>query len=219
MLFRSQEGQFEIIGIVKDFIFNNIYSEKPDPVLFKCFTEHTNYLFVRLKPGINQIEAMAKIKTILQSFSPNAVLEPTLMEDRFDWLFSDEHLEGKLSSLFAGLAIFISCLGLFGLSAFSAEQRKKEIGIRKVLGASIPDILTLLGKNYMVLIAIAFVLGIPVAWYITNRYLQGYAYRISLGWTLFAEVAILVILIAMLTVSFQSLRAAMANPVKSIKTE
>ena len=135
------------------------------------------------------------------------------------FLFYSERLESKLSLLFAGLAIFISCLGLFGLSAFSAEQRRKEIGIRKVLGASIPDILTLLGKNYMLLTMISFIIGIPVAWYITNRYLQDYAYRISLEWTLFAEVALLVTLIAMLTVSFQSLRAATANPVKSIKTE
>ena len=213
----SSEGYFEIIGIVKDFIFNNIYVEKPDPVLFKCYPTRTDYLFVRLKPGVNQIEATAKIKMILQSFSPDEVFETTLMEDRFDRLFSDERLEGKLSSLFAGLAIFISCLGLFGLSAFSAEQRRKEIGIRKVLGASIPDILILLGKNYMVLIMISFAIGIPVAWYITNRYLQGYAYRISLEWTLFAAIATLVTLIAMLTVGFQSLRAAMANPVKAIK--
>ena len=215
----SSEGYYEIIGIVKDFIFNNIYVEKPDPVLFKCYPTRTDYLFVRLKPGVDQIEATAKIKTILQSFSPNEVLEPTFMEDRFDRMFSGQRQVGQLAALFAGLAIFISCLGLFGLSAFSAEQRRKEIGIRKVLGASIPDILILLGKNYLILTLISFVIGIPVAWYITNSYLQGYAYRISLGWTLFVEVAVLVILITMLTVGFQSLRAAMSNPVKAIKTE
>ena len=214
----GQSGEYlEIVGIVKDFIFNEIYVEKPEPALFLCHVDQTNYLFVRLKPGVNQIEATAKIKTVLQLFSPDEILEPTFMDDRFERLFSNQRQEGKLAALFAGLAIFISCLGLFGLSAFSAEQRRKEIGIRKVLGASIPDILILLGKNYMVLIMISFAIGIPVAWYITNRYLQGYAYRISLGWTLFAEVAVLVILISMLTVGFQSLRAAMANPVKAIK--
>ena len=211
--------ELEIIGIVKDFIFNNIYKEKPEPLLILCYASATNHLFIRHKPGVNQIEATAKIKEILQSFSPNTVFEPTYMENHFDNMFYSERLESKLSLLFAGLAIFISCLGLFGLSAFSAEQRRKEIGIRKVLGASIPDILTLLGKNYMILTMISFIIGVPVAWYITNRYLQDYAYRISLGWTLFAEVALLVTLIAMLTVSFQSLRAATANPVKSIKSE
>ena len=215
----GQEERYEIIGIIKDFVFNQIYSEKPGPVLFWCHTVTANHLFVRIKTGVNRFEATAKIKTILQSFSPGDVLEPTFMEDHFNAMFSGQRQEGRLAALFAGLAIFISCLGLFGLSAFSAEQRRKEIGIRKVLGASIPDILALLCKNYMVLTMISFVIGIPVAWYFINRYLQGYAYRISLGWALFAEVAVLVILIAMLTVSFQSLRAALSNPVKSIKTE
>jgi len=208
---------YEIIGIVKDFVFNDIYKEKPDPVLFMCYADAANHIFVRFKQGVNKIEATAKINTILQSFSPNEVLEPIFMEDRFDRMFSGQRQEGRLAALFAGLAIFISCLGLFGLSAFSAEQRRKEIGIRKVLGASIPDILILLGKNYMVLTMISFAIGIPVAGFIIRNYLQGYAYRISLGWTLFAEVAVLVILISMLTVGFQSLRAAMANPVKAIK--
>ena len=208
---------YEIIGIVKDFVFNNIYNEKPEPVLFKCYAFVTSHLFIRLRPGVNQIESTAKMKTILQSFSPNEAFEHTFMEDRFDRMFSSQRQEGQLAALFAGLAIFISCLGLFGLSAFSAEQRRKEIGIRKVLGASIPDILVLLGKNYMILTMISFAIGIPVAWYITSRYLQGHAYRISLGWELFAEVAVLVILIAMLTVGIQSLRAATANLVKSMK--
>ena len=117
------------------------------------------------------------------------------------------------------LAIFISCLGLLGLSAFSAEQRTKEIGVRKVLGAKIIDILFLLGKAYMILLLISFVIGIPVSLYAANHYLKDYAYRITLGWDIFAGVALLITLIALLTVSFQSLRAALNNPVKSIKTE
>ena len=213
------EQRHEIKGIVKDFVFNNVYREKSEPVIFYLIPSLANYLFVRLKPDVNQVEALAKIKSVLQQFSPNEAFEPTFMDDRFERMFSGERLEGKLAALFAGLAIFISCLGLFGLSAFSAEQRTKEIGIRKVLGASIKDILLLLGKEYMTLIGIALAAGIPIAWYITGNYLEDYAYRISLDWTLFAGVALLVILVAILTVSAQSLKAATANPVKSIKTE
>jgi ABC-type antimicrobial peptide transport system permease subunit len=209
----------EIIGIVKDFVFNDVYKEKPEPLLFYAYSPRAEHLFVRLKQGVNPLEAIVHIRKTLQTFSPSEPFDPTYMDDRFNALFSGERLEGKLSALFAGLAIFISCLGLFGLSAFSAEQRTKELGIRKVLGASIGDILVQLGKSYMYLILIAFVIGLPVAWYVTSNYLKEYAYRINLGWEIFAAVAVLVTLIALLTVSFQSLRAAMANPVKSIKTE
>lgn len=210
---------YEIKGIVKDFIFNNLYGDKVEPVMFGHYPAGSNYLFVRLKPEINQVEALAKIKSVLQQFSPNESFDPTFMDDRFERMFSGQRLEGKLSSIFAILAIFISCLGLFGLSAFSAEQRTKEIGVRKVLGASIQDILFLLGKGYMALIGVALVIGIPLAWYVTKNYLDNYAYKVNLNWTLFAGVALLIIVIAIVTVSFQSLRAATNNPVKSIKTE
>ncbi len=211
--------QYEIKGIVNNFVFNDMYTEKYEPVIFYYYPGGANFIFTRLKEGVNQVEALAKIKTVLKNFSPNEAHEPTYMDDRFERMFAGQRTIGKLGGLFAGLAIFISCLGLFGLSAFSAEQRTKEIGIRKVLGATVWDILTLLGKSYMGLIGVSLVIGIPLAWYITNKYLNDYSYKITLGWSLFAGVAILVTLIAILTVSFQSLRAAMANPVKSIKVE
>lgn len=176
-------------------------------------------MFVRLKPDVDTFEAIGRIQKVLRSFTPYHAFEPTLMTDRFEQMFGDERLIEKLSALFAVLAIFISCLGLFGLSAFSAEQRTKEIGVRKVLGAKITDILFLLGKAYMVLLLIAFIIGIPVSFYASSYYLKDYAYRIELGWDIFAGVALLITLIALLTVSFQSLKAAIANPVKSIKTE
>jgi predicted permease len=212
-------NQVEIIGIVKDFVFNNVYREKPEPVIFRAYLPYADHLFVRLKPDVNPLEAIAKIKSVLQTFTPDEPFDPTYMDEQFNNMFSGERMEGKLSALFAGLAIFISCLGLFGLSAFSAEQRTKEIGIRKVLGASLSDILVQLGKSYMYLISIAVIIGLPVAWYITSNYLKNYAYRIELSWEIFAGVVLLVSLIALLTVSFQSLRAAIANPVKSIKAE
>ena len=217
--FNKDNKESEIIGIIKNYVFNNMYKEKPDPVVIMPAISSTYYLFVRLKPDVNKTESILKIISVLQTFSPNESFDSRFMDDSFNRMFSSELLQGKLSGLFAGLAVFISCLGLFGLSAFSAEQRTKEIGIRKVLGANIGNILVLLGKSYITLILIALAIGTPIAVYVVSNYLNDYAYRIPMGWQIFAEVALLVVLIAFLTMSFQSLRAATADPVKSIKAE
>lgn len=216
---QSQDNKFEIVGVMKNYVFDNLYALEPGPALFFYGPKKTNLLFVRLKPEVDTVEAIGRIQAILRTFTPYHAFEPTFMTDRFDRMFSDERLIEKLSALFAALAIFISCLGLLGLSAFSAEQRTKEIGVRKVLGAKIIDILFLLGKAYMVFLLISFVIGIPISLYAANHYLKDYAYRITLSWDIFAGVALLITLIALLTVSLQSLKAALANPVKSIKTE
>ncbi|MCD8267171.1 MAG: hypothetical protein LUD46_00990 [Parabacteroides sp.] len=216
---QSADRKWEIVGIMKGFVFDDLYALEPASALFFYDPQRAYILFVRLKPDIDTYEAIGRVQTVLRSFTPYHAFEPTFMIDRFDRMFEDEHLVEKLSALFAALAIFISCLGLLGLSAFSAEQRTKEIGIRKVLGAKILDILYLLGKAYMVLLLISFAIGIPVSFYAANHYLKDYAYRITLGWDIFAGVALFISLIALLTVSFQSLKAAIVNPVKSIKTE
>lgn len=216
---QSADHKWEIVGIMKNFVLDNLYALEPGPALFYHSPLRTNLLFVRLKPDVDTFEAIGRIQTVLRSFTSYHAFEPTFMTDRFDRMFEEEHLVEKLSALFAALAIFISCLGLLGLSAFSAEQRTKEIGVRKVLGAKITDILVLLGKAYLVLLLISFVIGIPVSFYAASHYLKDYDYRIVLSWDLFAGVALLITLIALLAVSFQSLKAAVANPVKSIKTE
>ena len=171
---------------MKDFVFGNLYALEPEPALFFYNPKRANYLFVRLKPDVDAVEAIIRIQTVLRSFTPYHAFEPTFMTERFDRMFSDERLIEKLSALFAALAIFISCLGLLGLSAFSAEQRTKEIGVRKVLGATIIDILFLLGKAYTVLLLISFAVGIPISLYAANHYLKDYDYRIMLGWDIFA---------------------------------
>jgi len=216
---QRQEDMREIGGIIKDYLFNDFYSKEVVPVIFRHNPGRANYLFVRLKPGVNMFESIARIQTILKNFTPTHNFEPTLMSDRFNNMFEDDRLIEKLSFLFAALAIFISCLGLLGLSAFSAEQRTKEIGVRKVLGAKNADILILLGKAYTVLLLISFVIGIPISLYVGNNYLKDYSYRIVLSVDIFIGVALAITLIALLTVSFQSLRAAIANPVRSIQTE
>jgi predicted permease len=211
--------QYEIVGIVEDFVFNNIYG-KTEPLLIVNYSKLADsYLFVKIREGVDMMEAQMTVKNILQTFSPNTSFDALFMDDSFDQMFESERLVGRMAGLFAGLAIFISCLGLLGLSAFAAERRTKEIGVRKVLGASVADILILLGKNFMLLILIAVAIGLPVAWYVSDGWLKDYEYKISLGWGVFAFTVLLISLIALLTVSAQSLRAATANPIKAIKTE
>lgn len=213
------EDKYEIVGIVKNHIYDDFYILEPEPAIFRYRPERIAKLFVRLKPEVNMTEAISRIQSVLLNFTPNHIYEPELMTDSFKSVFEDESLIEKLSALFACLAIFISCLGLLGLSAFSAEQRTKEIGVRKVLGANISHILLLLARSFMVLLLISFAIGIPVSIYIAHIYLKDYAYRIALSTDLFLAVALLVSLIALLTVSFLSLRAAVANPVKSLRAE
>jgi len=216
---QNPNQELEIVGIMKDFVFNDPYATNPGSVIFYNQPEQGEYLFVRLRPDVDIFETVGHIQSVLQKITPNHAFEPTFMTDRFNRMFKEDSLVEKLSALFAFLAISISCLGLLGLSAFSAEQRTKEIGVRKVLGAKITDILVLLGKSYIVLLLASFVIGIPISVYVAHLYLKDYAYRIVLSWEIFIGVALFISLIALLTVSFQSLRAAIANPVKSIKTE
>jgi hypothetical protein len=214
---RGSEQPNQIIGIVEDFVFNEFTRGKAEPVIF--FPNSAGTALVRLKDGVRENEAIAAIQQTFQQFAPDATFTPSYMDEIFDRGFSGQRFTGKLAGWFAALAIFLSCMGLFGLSAFAAEQRTKEIGIRKVLGASVWDIVRMLGRSFMQLLLIAFVLAIPAAWYAGKTYLQGYDYRMSIGWYIFAGAALLVFIVAMLTVSAQSLRAATSNPVKAIKSE
>ena len=126
---------------------------------------------------------------------------------------------GKLANLFASLAIFISCLGLFGLAAYTAERRTKEIGIRKVLGASVHGIATLLSSDFLKLVVVSFVIAFPLAWWFMNKWLEDYAYRIDIDWTVFVIAGMIAVLIALLTISFQAIKAGLSNPIKSLRTE
>lgn len=218
-LWQRPERKYEIVGIVKNFIIDDPYALEPEPMMFRYDPQRANLLFIRLKPDTDMLKAIGVFQSVLQTFTPHHTFDPILMTDRFKNMFAQDSLIEKLAALFAILAIFISCLGLLGLSAYSAEQRTKEIGVRKVLGAKMTDILLLLGKAYIALLLVSFVIGIPVALYVTNHYLEDYAYRIVLSWDIFVGVAFFIAFIALSTVSFQSVRAAVANPVKSIKTE
>jgi putative ABC transport system permease protein len=141
------------------------------------------------------------------------------MDEAFDNMYRVEQRTGKLGLTLAIIAIVIACLGLFGLATYTAEQRIKEIGVRKVLGATITDVVSMLSKDFMLLVLIASALAIPIAWWAMNKWLQDFAYRVTIGWWVFVGAGVIALLIALITVSSQAIRAAVTNPVKSLRTE
>ena len=159
------------------------------------------------------------MEQIYRKYYPGDPIRYWIIEDAYNRHFDKEHRISVLVSWFAALAVFISCFGLFGLSAYMAENRRKEIGIRKVMGTSIFDIVTLLSKEFIILAAVSLVIALPVAWWVMSQWLLNYAYRTNIPWWLLVTVAVLTIVIAVVTVSWQALKAAMANPVKAIKSE
>jgi ABC-type antimicrobial peptide transport system permease subunit len=217
--FIKHDRTFEIVGITENFVYNNAYRENPGPALFYASAPNSNFLLIRMKPEYSKKKATETINTVLKSFTPNENFQASYLEDTFNSIFWSERFAAKLAGLFAALAVFLSCLGLFGLSAFSAEQRTKEIGIRKVLGASVMSLTQLLIKSFFVLIALSFVIAIPIAYDITGEWLDGYEYRIHDTWWLLVATAGLIIVITLLTVGIQTFKAATANPVDAIKTE
>lgn len=223
ILFRdtSETGavSYTIVGVTKDFVFGDMYG-KADPLVFMCSPEDRfGYLYIRLKPQANVERAVAKIETTIKTNNPGYPFDYIFVDDEFDLQFRSEMLIGKLSRIFALLAVIISCLGLFGLAAYTAERRTKEIGIRKVLGASVTGITGLLSKDFLRLVFISAVVAFPLSWWFMHKWLQNYAYRISISWWVFVIAGLLALIIALITISFQSIRAAVANPVKSLRTE
>ena len=151
--------------------------------------------------------------------APGMPFSYQFLDDSFDDMYRAEQRVGKIALVFSILAILIACLGLFGLATFIAEQRTKEIGIRKVLGASVQGLVQMLSKDFLYLVLIAFVIAVPIAWWLMAKWLQDFAYRVNIGWWIFLAAGVLAGLIALLTVSFQAVRAALTNPVKSLRTE
>jgi putative ABC transport system permease protein len=207
-----------IVGIIKDFVYNDVYGKGTPLVLFNGAYSAT-IMAVRFKPNVNLAQALEKTDDVMKTENPGFPLEYRFADKDFDDMFSAETLIGKLASLFAVLAIFISCLGLFGLAAYTAERRTKEIGIRKVLGASVAGLSGLLAKEFLQMVTLSCIIAFPIAWWFMNNWLQGYAYRTTIQWWMFALAGLSALIIALITVGFQSIRAAVANPVKSLRTE
>jgi putative ABC transport system permease protein len=162
---------------------------------------------------------MQKIEAVCKQYAPSLPLDYKFIDEEYDKKFSAEERTGKLAGVFAVLAVFISCLGLFGMATFMAEQRIKEIGVRKVLGASVVDLWALLSKDFLGLVVVALVIALPLAWYFMGRWLEHYAYRTTIAWWIFAAAGAGALAITLLTVSYQSIRAALTNPVKSLRSE
>lgn len=217
-ILRQGTRAYNIVGIVGDFLYNNMYSNSA-PFLLYSYTAYPNYISVRFKQHADISQALAQTEKIFSQYNPGYPFEYTFTDVEFAKLFKEEALTGKLAGIFAGLAIFISCLGLFGLAAYTAERRTKEIGIRKVMGASVAGLTGLLSREFMKLVAISCLLAFPVAWWVMNNWLNEYAYRIAISWWIFIIAGVLAMLIALATVSYQALRAALANPVKSLRAE
>jgi len=207
---------FHIIGVIKDFNFKSLRESVTPLILFDI--EDTGSLSIRMSsadiPGL-----MAQVKNKWASMSPNLQFEYSFMDEDFDGLYRSEQRVGKISIAFTSLAIVIACLGLFGLAAYAAEQRTKEIGIRKVLGASISTIVGMLSKDFIKLVLFAIVLASPLAWWGMSKWLEGFAYRQNFQWWVVALAGAAAIVIAFVTISFQSIKAALTNPVKSLKSE
>lgn len=205
-----------IVGVVKDFNFKTIQNEI-QPMVIRM-ARAGGLVIVRTKPGATEatIKTIEKIST---SLNPAYPFSYGFVDQEIDKLYKGEQQMGSLFNVFAILAIFISCMGLYGLSAFMAEQRTKEIGVRKVLGASVGNVVYLLSLNFTRLILIATVIAIPLAWFAINSWLKGFAYRIPVNWTIFLLASLTALVIAWLTVGYESLKAAVANPVKSLRSE
>jgi putative ABC transport system permease protein len=216
---RTQQTQeYHVIGVVKDFNAGSLrYNTEP---LVMRYSKYGGQFIFRIKSA-NIPQLLSQIESRYHSFdqmSSQPFLYSFLDED-FNNLYKGEQRTGSMFTTFAALAIFIACLGLFGLAVYSAEQRTKEIGIRKVLGASVSGIISLLSKDFIRLVIVSIIIATPVAWWAMNKWLQTFAYRINISWWIFLVAGVIAILIAVITVSFQAIKAAVSNPVKSLRTE
>jgi putative ABC transport system permease protein len=217
--FVKQGGKdYKIIAVVKNMIKEDPF--KPvSPSFFRLNYNEVSTVNIRLSKQLSTSEALAKVETIVKKYNPSSPFVYNFVDEVYGKKFEYEERIGKLSAFFATLAIFISCLGLFGVASFVAEQRTKEIGVRKVLGATVFNVWKLLSKEFIVLVAIALLIAIPIAYYFMNKWLLNYEYKTNLSWWIFAAAGFGAIMITILTVSFQAIKAAVANPVKSLRTE
>jgi putative ABC transport system permease protein len=217
--YEGDSSTYTVVGVVNDFVYGDMYG-KPDPVMFfSIYPKDAALMYLKVKPQKDIETALNNIQSVMKKDNAAYPFQYHFIDDQFDQLFQTETLVSKLSQIFAALAIVISCLGLFGLSAYTAETRRKEIGIRKVLGATVAIITGQLSKNFLQLIIISCLIAFPLAYVAMYKWLKGYQYRIDIQWWVFAAAGVTAVVIALLTISFQSIKAALANPIKSLRSE
>jgi hypothetical protein len=211
-----EEGTRQIIGVVKDFHYGSLHN-KIEPLILR-FEATGNNVLVKIKAGMEK-STLERLEKYQREFLPQYPFEFTFLDEKYQAMYESESRVAALSNYFAGLAIIISCLGLFGLATFTAERRRKEIGVRKVLGASRLSIVYLLSSDFTRLVAVAICISLPLSYLVVTKWLQNFEYRITLEWWYFAGVGLTALLIAWLTVSTQAVNAATVNPVQSLKDE
>ena len=215
---KSSQGNWQVVGVVKDFSSGSAYHPVM-PLIIQGPKNWFGTLSFRLNKNNSTADNLAKVSAILKKYNPDYPSDFVFADEDHARQFSGDQHTGKLAALFAGLAIFISCLGLYALASYMAANRIKEIGVRKVLGASVTSIATLLSKDFLKLVIISFVVASPVAWWMMNSWLESYAYRVDISWWVFVITGLLSVMIALISISFQAIKAAIANPVKSLRTE
>jgi putative ABC transport system permease protein len=207
----------EVIGVIKDFHYKSLH-EKVEPAVLQIYPQVAVKIAVKVK-GTDMQSTIAHIDKTWNKFSPGFPLNYKFMDESFGEMYKAEDKLSSLLWIFTIMAIVVGCMGLFGLAAFSAEQRTKEIGIRKVLGASVVSIVAMLSRNFLKPVLIASVIAFPIAWYLMNKWLEDFPYRVNISWWVFGIAAIAALVIALITVSFQTIKAAVSNPIKSLRTE
>jgi ABC-type antimicrobial peptide transport system permease subunit len=211
---------FQIIGVIKDMVMGSPYEPEKRGIFFLDATNQTaSQIEIKIKPTVSASTALSKIVAVFKNIVPSVMFDYKFVDEEYANKFSQEQRIGKLSSFFACLAIFISCLGLFGLASFVAEQRTKELGVRKVIGASTFNIWNLLSKEFVLLVCISLIIASPIAYYFMNSWIKKYTYHTNIPWWIFIATGLGAIIITLATVSFQAIKAAVANPVKSLRTE
>ena len=216
----SGNGKYHIIGVIKNMVTSSPYDQAKQSFFYLLPRwGHMNNVNIRVNPAVSMSDALAKISIVFKKFDPSSPFVYQFVDEEYAKKFSDEERIGKLASSFATLAIFISCLGLLGMASFTAEKRIKEIGIRKVLGASVFNLWRLLSKEFVGLVIISFLISVPLSWYLMNHWLLNYEYRSGITGWIFVWTALGTIFITLLTVSYQSIRAAITNPVNSLRSE
>jgi ABC-type antimicrobial peptide transport system permease subunit len=215
---RRNGKTYTVIGVIKDMIMASPYEAIP-PTVYSILHVGGNYINIKVKPDVSMSKALPEIEAVFKKYNPAAPFEYTFTSQEYARKFGDEERIGKLSAVFAGLAILISCLGLFGLASFMAEQRTKEIGIRKVMGASVFNLWRLLSKDFILLVLLSCCIALPFAWYFLQQWLHKFEYRTSISVGIFISVITGALLIALSTVSYQAVKTALTNPVKSLRSE
>jgi putative ABC transport system permease protein len=212
------DKQYKVIGVIKDMMRENPFGEVT-PAFFTLNYDNVSVINIKLNPQLSASESLSKIETVFKKLNPSSPFIYSFVSEEYAQKFGLEERISKLSTFFAILAIFISCLGLFGLASFMAEQRTKEIGVRKVLGATTANLWALLSKDFVILVIISLLIASPIAYYFMNNWIQNYTFRIEISWWIFVVAGAGALLITLLTVSYQATRAALMNPVKSLRTE